>query len=228
MSLKKRIANSAWLNRRVVGLCAAYLRLCHATIRWDRQGFEDLREALSGGAPVIMLLWHERIALTPWMFDFEAGRICSLTSDARAGRLAGQIQAAFGFETVAMRSRKSNLSLSREVVKKMRSGVSIGIAGDGPRGPRREMKTVPLEWSRATGAPIFLVTFAATRMHDLNTWDKMRLTLPFGRGIIRMKRWETEVPRRLQPSELEVLRQRLEGDLTRFSDECDVDLNKSS
>ena len=228
MSLRKRLSNSRRLNRAVIRLFAGYLRLAYRTTRFERDGFEDLTALLKADKPVIMVLWHSRIAFSPFMFDHESGEICSLTSTARAGRLAGQIQAEFGFQTVAMKSRKSNIAVSREVMRKIRDGVSIGIAADGPQGPRHQMKTVPLEWARLTGAPIILVTFSVRRFWRWKSWDRMIFPFPFNKGVLLFRRWDVPIPRRPQADELEALRLKLEADLDALIAEADMRIGHPS
>ena len=222
MSLRKRIANSGWLNRAVTGLFAGYIRLAHRTTRWNIEGHDDLAAALEADTSVILVLWHQRIAYSPYMFDFSRGRILSLTSNARAGRLAGQIQARFGFETVPFNSKTANLAASRQVVRMIRDGYSIGIAADGPRGPARVAKTVPIEWARMTGRPVFLVTFSTNRFWQWSTWDSMVFPCPFARGRMVFERWSTPVPRRLDADGTEALRAALETDLTRLTEQTDA------
>ena len=43
-----------------------------------------------------------------------------------------------------------------EVLRRMKEGVSIAIAADGPRGPERVSSTVPLVWARSSGKRVFI------------------------------------------------------------------------
>lgn len=221
MSLRKRLANSRRLNRFVVGLFAGWLGLVRRTSRFERVGFDALEAHLATGAPVIMLLWHGRLGFSPFLFDARAHRIVTLTSDARAGRLAGQIQARFGFETVPMSSHRGNQATSRAVLKGLRAGVSVGIAADGPRGPRRVMKDVPLDWARISGARIVLCAGSVRRFWRWGTWDALMFPWPFGRGVLMAQIWEVEVPRALDDTARAALRARLEADLTVLTDAAD-------
>ena len=141
MSVRKKIADSKWLNRSVEALLAGWIRLAHGTSRWDRVGFEPMDAALAAGEPVIVVLWHQRLMMAPYLFDPKRGPICTLTSTGRAGRLAGQMVARFGLGTLAMKSHDRNLALTRQVLAQVKSGVSVGIAADGPRGPARQQAT---------------------------------------------------------------------------------------
>ena len=221
MSLRRRIADSAGFNRLVEGLIAGWIRLAYRSSRWERIGFEPMDDILRTGEPVIVALWHQRLMMSPYLFDASLGRICTLTSGARAGRLAGQVQARFGFGTIAMSSNKRHVALSREVLGRMREGWSVGIATDGPKGPARVASTVPLVWARASGARVFVVAFSARRVIEFATWDRMWLPAPFTRGVLMCREWPATVPRKAGEAEVESLRQQLESALNDVTDAAD-------
>lgn len=221
LSLRRRIADSAWFNRLVEAVLAGWLRFAYRNSAWQRVGFAPMDAALRAGEPVIVALWHQRLMLSPWLFDASLGRICTLTSGARAGRLAGQVQARFGFATIAMSSNRRHVAMSREVLGRMRDGWSIGIASDGPRGPARVASSVPLVWARASGARLFVVAFSARRVIELPTWDRMWLPVPFSRGVLMCREWDARVPRKPGEAELEALRLNLEAALNAVSDAAD-------
>jgi len=178
-------------------------------------------EALRNGEPVIVALWHQRLMMSPYLFDATLGKMCTLTSSARAGRLAGQVQARFGFETIAMSSHKRHIALSREVLGRIRDGYSIGIATDGPRGPARVASTVPLVWARASGARIFVVSFAARRVIRFPTWDHMMLPAPWTLGVLMCREWDQPVPRKASDAQTEALRSNLQTALNDITDASD-------
>ncbi|UWQ28412.1 lysophospholipid acyltransferase family protein [Leisingera sp. M523] len=213
MSLRKKIADSPGVNRAVEGLLAAYVRFAFRSSRWSRSGFEDMDTCVRRGEPVIFVLWHQRLIMAPYLFDTSLGRICALTSSARAGRLAGQILVRLGFETIPMSSHKRHVALSREVLRRTRDGCSIGIAADGPRGPARISSTVPVVWARMTGCRVFTVAFAGKKVVELPTWDRQMLPLPFSRGVLMCQEWTDEVPKKPTDAEAESLRLSLEASL---------------
>jgi lysophospholipid acyltransferase (LPLAT)-like uncharacterized protein len=222
LSLRKKIADSAWFNAAIEALITGYVRFAHATSRWDRTGFEAMDDCVRNGQPVIFVLWHQRLIMAPFLFDTSLGRICALTSAARAGRLAGQILVRMGFDTIPMSSHKRHVALSREVLRLVNDGVSIGIAADGPRGPARVSSTVPLVWARMTGCRVFTVAFAERRVLKLPTWDTQMLPLPFSRGVLICEEWTETVPRKAGDAETEALRLNLQTALDEITDRADI------
>ena len=221
MNLRKKIADSRGFSRAVTGLFSAYIRFAHASSRWQRQGFEAMDDAVRAGEPVIFVVWHQRLMMAPYMFDVTLGPICSLTSGGRPGRMVGALLGRFGWQNVSMESRKRHVTLSRVVLQKMRDGVSVGIAADGPRGPARVSSTVPLTWARSAGCRVFTVSFSANRVVEAPSWDRMWLPAPFSRGVFLCREWTSEVPRKACEDEVEALRQDFEATLeavTTYSD----------
>jgi lysophospholipid acyltransferase (LPLAT)-like uncharacterized protein len=227
LSLRKKIADSEWFNRSVEGLLAAYIRFAYRTSRWHRAGFEAMDQALKDGEPVIVALWHQRLMMSPYLFNASLGKMCTLTSGARAGRMAGKVQERFGFETIAMSSHKRHIALSREVLGRIKDGYSIGIATDGPRGPARVASTVPLIWARTSGKRIFVVSFAARRVIKFPTWDKMMLPAPWTKGVLMCQEWTVNVPRKTTPEESEFLRIKLEQALNDITDASEAAIERS-
>lgn len=227
--LRKKIANNPRLNRAVESMLAAYVRFAFRSSRWTRTGCDEMDACVARGEPVIFVVWHQRLIMAPYMFNApEGARICALTSAARAGRLAGQILVRLGWETIPMSSHQRHVTLSREVLKRIKQGCSIGIAADGPRGPARISSTVPIVWARTSGARVFTVAFAQKRVLRLPTWDKQMLPLPFTRGTITCQEWTDEVPRKPSDEQAEALRLSIEAALDEITDAADAALGKPS
>ncbi len=227
MSLRRKIADSPVFNRAVEGLITAYVKFAYRSSRWTRSGFGPMEELVKSGEPVIMVLWHQRLIMSPYLFDSSLGRICTLTSSARAGRLAGKVQERMGFDTIPMSSHKRHVALSREVLRRIKGGSSVGIAADGPRGPARISSGVPIIWARSSGCRVFTISFAQRRKLSLPTWDKQMLPVPFSRGVLMCQEWTEDVPRKPTPEQTEELRLSLEKALNQITDASDVAVGRS-
>ncbi|NRB17579.1 MAG: DUF374 domain-containing protein [Rhodobacteraceae bacterium] len=227
LSLRRKIADSNAFNHAVEGLITAYVKFCYRSSRWTRTGFEAMDESVGNGEPVIFVLWHQRLIMAPFLFDTTLGRICALTSAARAGRLAGQILVRLGFETIPMSSHKRHVGLSREVLRRIKGGSSVGIAADGPRGPARVSSGVPIIWARSSGCRVFTASFAQRRTIKLPIWDKHTLPIPFSRGVLMCEEWQEQVPRKPTPEQAENLRLSLEAALDRITDASDAAVGRS-
>ncbi|MGR3615911.1 MAG: lysophospholipid acyltransferase family protein [Paracoccaceae bacterium] len=221
MNLRKKIADSPRFQAFVADRIAALVRRAYRRSQWDRIGFEPIDESLRAGEPVIVVLWHQRLMMSPYLFPTELGPIFTLTSEGRAGRMAGLFQTRFGMETVAMSTRKRHVTMAREIMGKVREGYSIGIAADGPRGPARQCSSVPIVWARSTGKRVFVVTFSANKVWELGTWDRMWIPRKRSKGALMCREWTREIPRKASEEEMEEHRLDLQTALNELSDEVD-------
>lgn len=195
MKLRHRLRQSPLLTGLVSRAFAGWIRLCNQTARWTIEGAEEVQAAAAQG-PVLIVLWHEHLFMAMTHCTQNAGQIMSVHDTSPIGRLAGSTSARLGMTPVAMAPNASNLSVSREVKRQVARGLSIAITGDGPLGPRREMKSAPLDWARVTGLPVFVYSFDMSRKRRLETWDKLVLPRLFARGAIVFSQWDVDVPRR--------------------------------
>jgi lysophospholipid acyltransferase (LPLAT)-like uncharacterized protein len=195
MRLRRRIEQSRLLARALGGLVALWLRFCRATTRWDLQGLDDLTAALRDG-PVILVLWHECTMMAPAQWPAAIAPLSSLHDTSPIGRVSGAVQGWFGLMPMPMADGTSNRAASRQVLRRLEQGVSVGLTGDGPLGPVHVLKGAALEWARVSGRPVFVYGFALSRQRRLATWDQMILPLPFGRGRAIWRLWHPGLPRR--------------------------------
>ncbi len=221
VSLRKKIADSEWFNRTVEGLLAGWIRFAHRTSQWERLGFEPMENLIRSGEPVIVVLWHQRLMMAPYLFDPTVGPICTLTSASRAGRLGGKVVERFGLGTMAMASYQRHVSLSRAVLGQIKKGVSVGIAADGPRGPARQASAVPITWARASRKRVFLISYSANRVLEVPTWDRMWFPAPWSRGVLMCREWEQSIPRFPTEEETEDLRLQLQAELDDITNATD-------
>lgn len=222
MSLRKRIADAPLTNRAVAAVFAAYLRLVRATSRVEEEGWDKVAALIEEHGAVLIVCWHQRLMMTPWMFDLSAYRFRSLTADARAGRLVGFIHRAFGYETMPMKRGMLGASAMRDILRGLQNGISIGVSPDGPRGPARVAKVTPIQWARATQIPVVAFTFSARRYWAWPTWDRLMFPMPFTRLYLTWDRWEVDVPRRVTGAEAETLAAELGAFMNTQAEQADL------
>ena len=198
MSILGRLENSTLLAAVLAWLLASYVRFCFATTRWRVAGSGDLATALQDG-PVIYVLWHSRVMYGPSAWPNDLARLFTLMDPSPVGRVASGAQARLGMEPISMRPGSSNFAASRQILKTIRAGHSIGIAADGPQGPALDAKQAAVEWARASQRPVYLFAWSARRSIRLKTWDNLMIPIPFSRGVYIHRRWPTPVARKLDP-----------------------------
>jgi len=176
-SFRKRLEHSRLLAGILAALVGCYLRLCNATTRWQVEGLDDLKADLAQG-PVLLVMWHERSLMGPVHWPVKDGQLSSLYASSAIGRVSGAMQRQFGLQPMEMSNSQSNVTASRQILRRVREGVSIGMTGDGPLGPALAVKDAPLDWARAMQRPVYAYAFATKRHRRLNAWDRMMMPLP--------------------------------------------------
>lgn len=193
VSLRKRIEESAAISGVFGTVITRYMALCDRTTRWQCEGHTELQAALAEG-PVLVLMWHSRMAMGARHWPSALDPASSLHHRSPLGRISGVMQRQEGMTPFEMSHRKSNLVASRQVLKRFREGISIVMTGDGPMGPANLLQAAPLDWVSRLNTPIFAYAFSTTRGHRFNTWDRLLLPYPFGRGAVVFKRYESPLP----------------------------------
>ncbi|PWK57352.1 lysophospholipid acyltransferase family protein [Roseicyclus mahoneyensis] len=201
MTLRQRIASSATVNRATAWLFRLWLTAVYHSSRREADGWDTVARLIEIHGAVIIVCWHQRIMMTPWMFDLAQAPCRSLTSAGRAGRLVGWLHRAFGYGTVPMPKGVLGAAEMREVLRGLKQGISIGISPDGPRGPARVAKVTPIQWARTAQVPIVVFTFSASRFWSWRTWDRLMFPLPFGRVALLWRVWDRTVPPRVSEPE---------------------------
>lgn len=173
-------------------LLAGWLKLCIATTRWRHENRAVAEEIWDAGGGVIVCFWHSRIALSPACWPLgraqEPRVLISLSPD---GEFIARAVQKLGFPAIrgssskkgAPDKAKGGAGAFRDVLRWIQGGGGIALTPDGPRGPAEEMAEGAVLLARMSGAPVLLVGMAASGL-TLDTWDRARLPLPFGRGAI--------------------------------------------
>ena len=220
MILRKRIERSETLAALFAAVAGRYLAFCDRTTDWNCEGLDELRTDLANG-PVLLIMWHSRSVMGALHWPVAAGLLSSLYDRSPIGRISGALQRRVGLQPMEMSKRRSNVSASRVVLKRVRAGVSIGMTGDGPLGPARVFKDAPLEWARVTGMPVYGYAFSTTKGQRLKSWDRMLVPRPLGKGALVFRKFDGEVPRKPDDIAREQLRKELAtflNDLTAKAD----------
>lgn len=227
MSLRKRIEKSQFLATFFAACAGSYLAFCNRTTRWQTNGLDDLQKALNEG-PVLLVMWHSRSVMGALHWPVKMGPLSSLYDRSPIGRISGALQRRVGLQPIEMSRKKSNRAASRIVLQRVKDGVSIGMTGDGPLGPPREIKDAPLDWARVTGMPVFCYAFSTTRGRRLASWDQMLIPHPFGKGAFVYRRLDVQIPRKASQDELEVSRAEIKTWMDQTTGEADAMLGLSS
>lgn len=190
-------------------MLSLYLALCERTTRWQVEGLDEMKAALSDG-PVLLMMWHSRMAMGAPHWPTDTAPVSSLHHRSVLGRVSGVTQRYEGLQPVEMCTKRSNLAASRTVMKRWTQGVSIVMTGDGPLGPARKLQDAPIDWASKLRAPVFGYAYATTRGKRFDSWDTFLLPYPYGKGAKVFARYPDPIPPKLTGDTRKSVRQSLE------------------
>jgi lysophospholipid acyltransferase (LPLAT)-like uncharacterized protein len=199
-------------------LAYAYIRLLGATVRVTFRNREALARAREAHGPYVLVFWHARLVMMRQAYPDD--RMTVLHSRHRDSRLLGQVMRRFGIDQAWGSTTDGGAAGLRDVLRRARAGSDIGIAPDGPRGPRRRVQPGVIALARLSGAPIVPVAYSARPARRLGSWDKTLVPLPFGRALF-VYGDPFRVARDADPAACEAARVELERILDRLTDEAD-------
>jgi lysophospholipid acyltransferase (LPLAT)-like uncharacterized protein len=174
----------------LVGLVSWYLSIAFRTTRWSLEGEEHFRP-FAAGAPGVMAFWHEFLPMIPslarlarHMPFYHPTPVHALVSQHRDGRLIGEVAVRFGVTPIHGSSSRGGAAGLRNLLGLLRQGHLIMITPDGPRGPRRQAAPGVAQLAATGGVPVLPLAARTSRRIQFNSWDRMAVPLPFGRGVI--------------------------------------------
>lgn len=222
MKLLKRLGRNSVFLGLASWLISLYIRFLGLTTRWEVIGLGEPLGRVEKGKPIIGAFWHGRMVMIPGLWRRYGGKadISMLISRHRDGRLIADTIAHLGFATISGSSSRGGARALREIIEAVESGASVGITPDGPRGPRMRASAGVASAARITGAPVFVVSFSASRRRVLKSWDRFVLPMPFSR-VVYVIRGPIEVLPDAGPEALEQARLAIEDALNEATREAD-------
>jgi lysophospholipid acyltransferase (LPLAT)-like uncharacterized protein len=208
--LVKRVVRHPAFQAAAGRLLGAYLGFVFRTTRWRLAGEEHFAPHRDG-APAVAAFWHERLPMMVMLWRLarrsSAGRRAGtgmriLVSAHRDGQLVGAALRRFGVGVVLGSTTRGGAAGVRRIVRLVAAGNHLAITPDGPRGPRRVAALGVAQIAALTGVPVLPCAAQTSRRWVLNSWDRMVIPRPFGRGVIvcgptiRVPRqgWEAALP----------------------------------
>jgi lysophospholipid acyltransferase (LPLAT)-like uncharacterized protein len=209
---------SSLLDRLLAHLVAGLLRLFALTWRVRLEG----PDPFAGGHPFVAVTWHRGLFLAAATHR-DRGLVVPVSRSRDGDRIDAVLHAlGFGPSPRGSSSRGATSAL-RGMIRSVRSGHSVAILCDGPRGPARRAKPGFAALARVTGAPVVPVSLSARPALRFGSWDRVVLGLPFARVVVVYGE-PLGVPKECDEDALERVREQVEGILERMTDELDARL----
>jgi hypothetical protein len=182
-----------WLNFQLLPLLAfIVLKTLANTLRVRYQGEGAVDDLVARDERFLLAFYHRRLVMMPKSYpyrrppaDLEPRGVAILSSDSKDGARSSATWRWFGIQSVYGTATHSGVQALVKLIRAVKDGWDLGIAVDGPRGPRQQVKPGILAVSRKTGAWIVPVCVAYERAWQLGTWDGLLLPHPFSAITVR-------------------------------------------
>jgi lysophospholipid acyltransferase (LPLAT)-like uncharacterized protein len=225
----KRLAKSAAAAQLASLLIGAYIRLVHATSRWDFVGRDHFDNAAAGGQGVILAFWHGRLMMASTVRSQTDKRVFMLISAHRDGEIIAKGVHSFGVEFIRGSAanpkkpgkNKGGASAIAQMIAVLKSGHVVGVTPDGPRGPGERVQKGIIRLAQMSGAPIVPAAYSVSRGPQMKTWDRFLLALPFSRGVY-VAGPAIEIPKENDAETVETARRTVENALLDVTQRADA------
>ncbi len=196
---------SSWMIRVAARVAAWVVRVWLATVRirvWSRDGC--VHPPPPESKRFIYAFWHESF-LAPAKIRTGVKVLVSQSAD---GELIAQVCEHLGIGTIRGSSKRGGaealLQLSDDGAH-----THLAITPDGPRGPRRQLKSGVVLLASLTRLPIVPVGIGFTRAWRFRSWDRFAVPYPFS-TVVGVLGQPVTVPRKLDSAGVEHYRRTVE------------------
>jgi len=131
--------------------------------------------------PVIVAFWHGELlpVMKGYMLFRGAKNIDSMISDSKDGELIAKVVCHFGGGVIRGSSNKGGVKALIQSFKTLGKKRDLGIALDGPKGPRYSVSDGVVLISQKKSVPIVTFNCKPTSYWQINSWDKFVIPKPF-------------------------------------------------
>lgn len=171
-----------WRLRIGVPLGALMLRCLAWTWRVEVRGESGWRARRAQGQGTVLTLWHGH--LLPLAYYLRNLRMLVLVSEHRDGEIIARILQRLGYGLIRGSSTRGGARAFAEMVRALKTGATIAITPDGPRGPARQFSPGAAVAAQRSGVPITTMFVTANRAWTLKSWDSFMIPKPFARLVM--------------------------------------------
>ncbi len=157
--------------RLVAALAGPPLSLLARSWRMEASGEERWLALADHARPYVILAWHD--ALVPLLWRHRDRQVRIVVSEALEGRYLAAYARRLGYREARGSSTRGGVRALLGVVRELKAGGAAAFTADGPRGPRRELKSGVLLAAQRGAASIVPMHAGADRAWRLRTWDRM-------------------------------------------------------
>lgn len=189
--IRKPLANSSGVKHALASLVGAALQFVHRT-NAAVPGSSDIASSMERDGPAIYAVWHGQHLMYPVLYPGKhpLDIMVSRSADAEINALVLQrfgigVVRGSGGRSAKKAVEKGGARALIALKKSLDSGRSVAMVADIPNGKPRDAGLGVVTLARISGRPILPLAYASSRRKVIErSWDKMTISLPFGRGAV--------------------------------------------
>ena len=178
--LKRLSKNNFFLNI-FANLVFLSLWIIKSTSKWNGINEEIVEKELNKKKSLIVLIWHHQLMGSTFSWKFKP-KLRPIATSHRDGQLSTLVQKKFGLDPL-LRKKDNPTFLIKNISKAVQNGDCIYITPDAPHGPPKEINTSIYKLCQKFNLNIAILSFHTNRYFRINSWDKLKIPLPFSKGI---------------------------------------------
>tara|TARA_B100000085_G_scaffold159642_1_gene145121 strand:- start:51 stop:704 length:654 start_codon:yes stop_codon:yes gene_type:complete len=178
--LKRLSKNNFFLNI-FANLVFLSLWIIKSTSNWNGVNEEIIEKELIKKKTLIVLIWHHQLMGSTFSWKFKP-KLRPIATSHRDGQLSTLVQKKFGLDPL-LRKKDNPTFLIKNISKAVQNGDCIYITPDAPHGPPKKINTSIFKLCQKFDLNIVILSFHTDKYFRINSWDKLKIPLPFSKGI---------------------------------------------
>lgn len=178
--LKRLSKNNFFLNL-FANLVFLSLWIIKSTSNWKGENEQIIEKELTKKKTLIVLIWHHQLMGSTFSWKFKP-KLRPIATSHRDGQLSTLVQKKFGLDPL-LRKKDNPTFLIKNISKAVQNGDCIYITPDAPHGPPKKINTNIFKLCQKFDLNIAILSFHTNRYFRINSWDKLKIPLPFSKGI---------------------------------------------
>ena len=178
--LKRLSRNNFFLNL-FANLVFLSLWIIKSTSSWKGVNEQIIEKELTKKKTLIVLIWHHQLMGSTFSWKFKP-KLRPIATSHRDGQLSTLVQKKFGLDPL-LRKKDNPTFLIKNISKAVQNEDCIYITPDAPHGPPKKINTNIFKLCQKFDLNIAILSFHTNRYFRINSWDKLKIPLPFSKGI---------------------------------------------
>ena len=174
----KNIVSNFFIKKIISILGLVYILITYYTSKITFSDKQIIDSLCRENENFIYAFWHDQLLMCPftWKNKFD---ILVLISKHKDGDIISKVISYLGFRTIRGSTNKpgkiknkGGFIAAKQILSSLKNNICVGIAPDGPRGPRHEVSDGIINIARMSNKKIVPVALGFNSKWTLNTWDK--------------------------------------------------------